>query len=193
MNTSSGIGRRMCGGQQAQIAITSRWKCIVPFGWPVVPDVNAMMQVSSADVSTFTNSDDSCVIARSSDPSAIVLKHETRTGKDDRASAIFSSSARAKSHSACDTCALSMTFCSSTARSNGMVATAMPPAFITPNHAATIIGLFGARSSTRLPGTRPICCTSTFATRFAWRCNSAYVHVVSAARIQIRSPRPSAT
>ena len=34
-------------------------------------------------------------------------------------------------------------------------ATAMPPAFITANQQATSIGLLAARSSTRLPGTRP--------------------------------------
>ena len=29
----------------------SRWKCIVPFGSPVVPDVNAIRQTSSLAVS----------------------------------------------------------------------------------------------------------------------------------------------
>ena len=38
-------------GKQSQIAITSRWKCIVPLGLPVVPDVNAMRQMSSRAVS----------------------------------------------------------------------------------------------------------------------------------------------
>ena len=36
---------------------------------------------------------------------------------------------------------------------------------------ATIIGLLGAHSSTRLPGTRP-CCASTLAMRFAFSCRS---------------------
>ena len=44
---------------------------------------------------------------------------------------------------------------SSFARSSGIVATAMQPALITPNQHAAIIGLFGPRSSTRLPGTSP--------------------------------------
>ena len=51
------------------------------------------------------------------------------------------------------------------ARSSGMVATTTPPAFITAKRAATIIGLLGARSSTRLPGTRPSRATSTLAMR----------------------------
>jgi len=37
-----------------------------------------------------------------------------------------------------------------------MVVTAMAPAFITANQQATSMGLLGARSSTRLPGTTPI-------------------------------------
>jgi hypothetical protein len=54
MNTSSGLARSTCGGQQAQAAITSRWKCIVPLGTPVVPEVKAIRQVSSAAVSTLS-------------------------------------------------------------------------------------------------------------------------------------------
>ena len=44
---------------------------------------------------------------------------------------------------------------SSFARSSGIVATAIAPALITANQHAAIIGVFGPRSSTRLPGTRP--------------------------------------
>ena len=40
-------------------------------------------------------------------------------------------------------------------RSIGMVATTTPPALSTPSHDANSIALFGPRSSTRLPGTRP--------------------------------------
>ena len=49
-----------------------------------------------------------------------------------------------------------------------MVATQTPPAFITANQQAAIIGLLGPRRSTRLPGLRPISRTSTLARRFAW-------------------------
>jgi hypothetical protein len=59
------------------------------------------------------------------------------------------------------------------ARSIGMVATAMPPAFITANQQATSIGLLAERSRTRLPGTRPQSATSTWAMASAWRCSSA--------------------
>jgi len=55
MNTSEASARSTCGGQQAQMAITSRWKCMVPLGTPVVPEVKARMQVSSAAVSTLVN------------------------------------------------------------------------------------------------------------------------------------------
>ena len=55
MNTSSGRGRSTWRGQQAQAAITSRWKCIVALGWPVVPEVKANRQLSSAAVGTLSN------------------------------------------------------------------------------------------------------------------------------------------
>ena len=62
---------------------------------------------------------------------------------------------------------------SSLARSSGMVATAMPPALTTANQQAASIGVFGARSSTRLPGTSPRSSTSTCAMRLACACSSA--------------------
>ena len=62
---------------------------------------------------------------------------------------------------------------SSLARSSGMLPTAMPPALTTANQQAASIGEFGARSSTRLPGTSPMSRTSTWAMRLAWACSSA--------------------
>ncbi len=56
---------------------------------------------------------------------------------------------------------------SSAARSSGMVATTTPPAYSTPNQQATSQGLFGPRSSTRFPGTRPRSPVSTAAIRLA--------------------------
>ena len=53
----------------------------------------------------------------------------------------------------------------SPARSRAIVVTATPPALITANQEAISHGLFGPRSSTRLPGTRPNSSTST---RAAW-------------------------
>ena len=55
VKTSSGDARSTWRGQQSHAAMMSRWKCIVPFGLPVVPDVNAISAVSSAAVSTLAN------------------------------------------------------------------------------------------------------------------------------------------
>ena len=52
-------------------------------------------------------------------------------------------------------------------RSRAMVVTATPPALITASQAAASQGLFGPRSSTRLPGTRPKSSVSTWAIWFA--------------------------
>ena len=54
---------------------------------------------------------------------------------------------------------------SSVARSSGMVATAISPLCTTASQASAIAIELPPRSSTRLPGCRPIC-TSTFAMRF---------------------------
>ena len=87
--------------------------------------------------------------------------------------AVRSSSAKAASHSAWLICALSMITRNSRARSRGMVGTATPPALTTPNQQAAIIGVFGLRNSTRLPGTKPMSCTSTWATRLLRSSSSA--------------------
>jgi hypothetical protein len=44
----------------------SRWKCIVPLGWPVVPEVKAMSAMSSAAVSIFAKPEGLVAIAASS-------------------------------------------------------------------------------------------------------------------------------
>ena len=56
---------------------------------------------------------------------------------------------------------------SSRARSAAIVVTTTPPALSTPSQAATVHGLFGERSSTRWPGTRPRSSVRTCATWFA--------------------------
>jgi hypothetical protein len=81
--------------------------------------------------------------------------------------AAASSSSSRLSHSAWLIWALWMISVSSFARRSGMVATHTPPAFMTANQHAAIIGLFGPRSRTRLPGLRPISRTSTLARRLA--------------------------
>src|SRR2546426_7535001 len=52
---SSAAGMRQERGKQSHIAITSRWKCTVPLGLPVVPEVKAISATSSAAVSAFVN------------------------------------------------------------------------------------------------------------------------------------------
>ena len=54
-------------------------------------------------------------------------------------------------------------------RSKAMVVTATPPALITASQAAASQGLFGPRSSTRLPGRRPKSSVSTWASWFVCR------------------------
>ena len=151
--------------------MTSRWKCIVAFGWPVVPEVKANMQVSSAAVATLSKLAGWRAIAASRPLSPASLKQRMRNGASRMASR--SSSARFRSHSACVTRPLAMICLSSFARSKGIVATAIAPAFMTANQQATSMALFGARSSTRLPGTSPISSTSTWAMRLARASRSA--------------------
>ncbi len=54
-NRSRGTGWRTWREKVSAMARTSRWKCIVAFGLPVVPEVNASMHTSSEAVSTFLN------------------------------------------------------------------------------------------------------------------------------------------
>ncbi len=144
VNRSSGEALSVERGKQAQAATTSRWKCIVPFGLPVVPDVNAMSAVSSAAVSTLAKVGGLRRGARV-EPLRLAGAEQQppsrASGKSGRAAS--SSSARRASQSACETCALVMTSVSSFARSSGIVPTAMPPAFITANQQAACSGLFG--------------------------------------------------
>ena len=58
LNTSSGCGSRISRANVSHVASRSRWKCMQPFGTPVVPDVNAMIATSSAAVSTGSNEPD---------------------------------------------------------------------------------------------------------------------------------------
>ena len=54
--TSSGAIRRAWRSNVSPIARMSRWKCIVIFGTPVLPEVAASSATSSAAVSTLANS-----------------------------------------------------------------------------------------------------------------------------------------
>ena len=92
-------------------------------------------------------------------PAGVEIRDMASVGQ--AGNAAVSSSASLASQSACVIAALLTMSVSSFARSSGMVATAMPPAFITANQHAASIGLFGPRSSTRLPGTSSRSSTST--------------------------------
>ena len=161
VNTSSAVAFSIDLGQQSHAASRSRWKCIVPFGTPVVPDVKAMSAVSSAAVRTLSNVE-GLSRARASRPSSASLANATivRSAGELVCAARSSSRSRA-SQSATATRALSMTGVSSFARSSGIVGTAIAPALITANQHAAIAGVFGPRSSTRLPGTMRRSSTST--------------------------------
>ena len=52
VNTSSGVGRSTWRENVSHTASTSRCRCIVAFGRPVVPDVNASRATSSHEVAT---------------------------------------------------------------------------------------------------------------------------------------------
>jgi len=164
---SSFDGMRQERGKASHIAITSRWKCIVPLGLPVVPEVKAMSATSSAAVSTLRKVCGWRRHSASRESGASSYQYLTAFSVGQAGSAASSSPARRLSQSAWLTSALVTISVSSLARSKGIVATHTPPAFITANQQAAIIGLFGPRNSTRLPGLRPISRVSTLAMRFA--------------------------
>ena len=150
---------------------------MVPLGWPVVPEVKAISAISSAAVSTLAKPAGFAAIAASSvAPSPPVpsgVKYLTSLSRGDSLWVCWASSARARSHRQWSMRAFSTMKESSRARSSGMVATQTPPALRIASQAAAIIGLLGPRSSTRLPGTRPISSTSTRAIASALALSSA--------------------
>jgi hypothetical protein len=141
--TSSGVGRRTWRGKQSQIASTSRWKCIVPFPSPVVPEVKAMSATSSAAVSQLMKVVGFPRIRRSSSPSG--PKVTDRPPARDVPLAVVAiacaqSAAIRVSVSASVMRALSAVNVSSRARSSGMVQTTTPPALRIANQSAAIRG-----------------------------------------------------
>src|SRR4029079_15899035 len=55
VNTSSVDGCSTCREKVSQIDITSRWKCIVAFGRPVVAEVKASTETSLLDEATYAD------------------------------------------------------------------------------------------------------------------------------------------
>jgi len=137
----------------------------VPLGLPVVPEVKAIKATSSAAVSTFAKLPGFRAASASRESGAPSRQYTAVFSIGHAGSAAFSSASRRLSHSACVTLALRMISVSSFARRSGMVATAIPPAFITANQHAAIQGLFAPRRSTRLPVARPMSSVSTRAMR----------------------------
>ena len=54
MKMSSSASSRQERGKASHMVMMSRWKCMVPLGWPVVPKVKVMSTTSSRAVSTFS-------------------------------------------------------------------------------------------------------------------------------------------
>ena len=71
---SFGRTLRIDCGKQSHIARMSRWKCIVPLGSPVVPEVKAISATSSAAVSTARKSPGLRLSISSSEPVSPSLK-----------------------------------------------------------------------------------------------------------------------
>ena len=159
---SSGVARSTWRGQVSHEASTSRWVCTAALGLPVVPEVKAIMAMSSAAVGQAAKPPSFCAARTASEPGSCPALNATTvasTGRSCRASS--SSSSSLASHSATVGCALSMMSPSSRARSSGMVATAISPALTTASQASARPIELPPRSSTRLPGTRPRSSTST--------------------------------
>src|SRR5258706_15092795 len=94
MKTSSCAGFRQERGKQSHIAITSRWKCIVPLGFPVVPDVNAISATSSAEVATLVNQSGCLSASESTESAASSCQYLASFSEGQTDWACFSSSSR---------------------------------------------------------------------------------------------------
>ena len=163
VNTSSGDGRSTWREKVSQIASTSRWKCMVAFGRPVVPEVKASSATSSEEVAT--SSYDAGLSAVSSDSPVEPPNDTTRTPRSPASPSV--PDRNRSSTSARSIRAISWIVASSPGRSSGIVVTATAPVFSTPNQQAVSHWLLGPRSSTRLPGTMPRSSTRAWAIRFA--------------------------
>ena len=195
---SSGVARSTWRGQVSHAAIRSRWVCTAAFGLPVVPEVNASRAMSSALVGQGASASSAWRARASSEWSITMAASPVLNRRSGRAavsglsaSAALSSSCSFTSHSAAAGRALSMIAFSSVARSSGMVATAIRPLCTTASQASAMAMELPPRSSTRLPGCRPIP-ASTWAKRLTSARACAYVRVRSSLRNSGRSAWPAA-
>jgi hypothetical protein len=146
----------------------SRWKCIVAFGSPVVPEVKPSSTTSSRPVSTASNRTGFLSATRSSSASWLAVPSKPTTlvrNADVFAQATRSSISRV-SHRARPISALSTIWVSSPGRSIGIVFTTTAPAFTAARKHATIAGLLADRIRTRLPARTPYSSTRACAMRF---------------------------
>ena len=158
---SAAVGCTIAAQKESAIASTSRWKCMVAFGLPVVPEVNASMQTSSAAVSTgmwtLEASATNCSRSSGSAPP------NTSVSPAKLATPDHSSTNRWSTNANC-TCAMSTIFSSSPVRNSGIVVTTTAPIRTTASQVTASHGLLGPRRSTRFPGTTPSA-TKTLAVR----------------------------
>ena len=198
MTISSGVARSTWRGQVSHAAITSRWVCTAAFGLPVVPEVKASRAISSALVGQGAARLLACRARASSEWSITMAASPVLNRRSGivavsglSASAALSSSCSFTSHSAAAGRALSMMALSSVARSRGMVATAIRPLCTTASQANAMAMELPPRSSTRLPGCKPMP-FSTWAMRLTSARACAYVRVRSSLRSSGRSAWPAA-
>ena len=154
VKTSSAVGRSTCCENVSALASTSRWKCMVAFGRPVVPEVNASSATSSAAVSTSSNRSDAgstrSVMSSSASPPYATTRRPGMLGADEVVEEPVVAQGEVDLRDLGDggaarRAAAAASSCTTTA-----------PALSTPNQQATSHGLLGPRSSTRLPGTTSV-------------------------------------
>src|SRR3954463_713149 len=95
-------------GKQSVCAITSRWKCIVPFGPPVVPEVKEISATSSAAVGTLPKVSGCRIDRLSSESGASSYQYFTSLREGQLGNAAARSAASLLSHNACVTSAFLM-------------------------------------------------------------------------------------
>ena len=160
-------------------AITSRWKCIVAFGWPVVPDVKASRQVSSAAVSTLANGAPWRAMQRFERRrrAALAEADDVRAKRrgELRARALRARRAAPRRRARCAHLRLRRSICpSSLARSSGIVADRDAARLHHREPAGDEHRLVGGAQQHAVARARGRGrATSTWAMRSAWRCSSA--------------------
>ena len=182
---SSGRARSTCRGQVSQAASTSRWEWTAALGLPVVPEVKASRAMSSPAVGQAGKLPLLRAAIASSEVVAlgsVTLKATMRRSTGWLAWACASSSCSFASHNAATGRAFSMMSPSSLARSSGMVATATMPARTTASHTSAMPIELPPRSNTRLPGSSPRSCTSTWWMADTRAAACAYVSTTSGER-----------